>query len=127
MIKRTNDERAADRAREAALLTEILATRTAAEWELFFNPRHVPAQRVRTMVEAMADPQLETRGVIHRFPSAPGVAGPFGVPLAAFTFAHGGPSIESPPRRLGEHTLPALRDLGYGDAEIAAFKEARVI
>ena len=30
-------------------------------------------------------------------PRLPGVDGPFGVPLAAFKFAHGGPSIETPP------------------------------
>src|ERR1700754_2000677 len=49
MIKRTNDERDADHAREVALLTEILQTRTADEWEEFVQARHVPAARVRTM------------------------------------------------------------------------------
>src|SRR4051794_24695425 len=33
MIKRSNDERDADRAREAALLAEIMLTRTAQDWE----------------------------------------------------------------------------------------------
>src|SRR5436309_10460148 len=90
MIKRTNDERDADRACEAAHLAEIMLTRTAQDWEEFLQARHVPAARVRTMAEAVADPQLATRGVIHRHASGNGVEGAFGVPLAAFTFAHGG-------------------------------------
>src|SRR5438270_4043411 len=43
MIKRSNDERDADHEREVAVLTEILATRSADEWEDFLQPRHVPA------------------------------------------------------------------------------------
>jgi crotonobetainyl-CoA:carnitine CoA-transferase CaiB-like acyl-CoA transferase len=103
MIKRTNDERDEDRDREAAVLAEIMLTRTADEWEEFFQARHIPAARVRTMGEAVADPQLATRGVIHRHATAPGMEGGFGVPLAAFTFAHGGPRIDTPPPTLGQH------------------------
>src|ERR1700704_6010952 len=97
MIKRTNDERDADHAREIAVLSEIMRTRTADEWEEFLQARHVPAARVRRMEEAIADPQLATRGVIHRHAGASGVDGGFGVPLAALTFAHGGPRLDKPP------------------------------
>jgi hypothetical protein len=34
MIKRTNDERDDDRDREAAVLAEIIKTRTAQDWEI---------------------------------------------------------------------------------------------
>src|SRR5207253_1195504 len=91
MIKRTNDERDEDHDREIAVLSEIMLTRTADEWEEFLQARHVPAARVRTMGEALADPQLATRGVVHRHAAAPGLEGGFGVPLAAFTFAQGEP------------------------------------
>ena len=62
MIKKTNEERDADREREAATLREIMRTRTANEWEVFLQANHVPAARVRTMGEAVADPQLGSRG-----------------------------------------------------------------
>src|SRR5258705_192698 len=62
MAKDDNEAREADREREAALLGDILKTRTAAEWERFFQARHVPAARVRTMAEALSDPHLEGRG-----------------------------------------------------------------
>jgi crotonobetainyl-CoA:carnitine CoA-transferase CaiB-like acyl-CoA transferase len=113
MIKRTNDERDEDHDREAALLTQILATRTAQDWEEFLQARHIPAARVRTMAEAIADPQLSGRGVIHRHDSAAAIEGGFGVPLAAFTFAHGGPRIDTPPPMLGQHNEEILAELGH--------------
>src|SRR5262249_9470280 len=93
-------------------LSELMLTRTADEWEEFLQARHVPAARVRTMGEALADPQLATRGVVHRHAAATGVEGGFGVPLAAFTFAHGGRRIDSPPPTLGQHKEELLAELG---------------
>src|SRR6202049_3676478 len=77
MIKRSNDERDADRDREAAVLAQIMLARTAQEWEEFLQARHVPAARVRTMGEALADPQLATRGIVHRHAAGTGVEGAF--------------------------------------------------
>jgi len=82
MIKRSNDERDADHDREIAVLSEIMRTRTADEWEELLQARHVPAARVRSMGEALADPQLASRGVVHRHVSGNGMEGGFGVPLA---------------------------------------------
>ena len=112
LIKRTNDEREQDHARETEVLTEILKTRTANEWEEFFQARHVPAARVRTMGEAVADPQIASRGVIHHHAGAPGIEGGFGVPVAAFTFAHDGPRIDTPPPAVGQHNGEIFAELG---------------
>jgi crotonobetainyl-CoA:carnitine CoA-transferase CaiB-like acyl-CoA transferase len=112
MIKRTNAERMQDHARETAVLTEILKARTAEEWEAFFQSRHVPAARVRTMGEAVADPQTASRGIIHRHAGAPGIDGAFGVPVAAFSFAHGGPRIDTPPPGIGQHNDEVFKELG---------------
>ncbi|MGH6665538.1 MAG: CaiB/BaiF CoA transferase family protein, partial [Pseudolabrys sp.] len=112
MIKRSNEERDADRDREAALLAEIMKMRTADEWETFLQARHVPAARVRTMGEAVADPQLASRGIIHRHTGGNGIEGGFGVPLAAFTFAHDGPRIDSAPPALGQHNDEIFKELG---------------
>jgi crotonobetainyl-CoA:carnitine CoA-transferase CaiB-like acyl-CoA transferase len=112
MIKKTNEERDADRAREAQALSELMLMRTADEWETFLQARHVPAARVRTMAEAVADPHLASRRIIHRHAGGNGVEGDFGVPLAAFTFAHGGPRIDTPPPALGQHNEAIFKELG---------------
>jgi crotonobetainyl-CoA:carnitine CoA-transferase CaiB-like acyl-CoA transferase len=112
MIKKTNEERDVDRAREAQVLSEIMLMRTADEWENFLQARHVPAARVRTMAEAVADPQLASRGIIHHHAGGNGVDGGFGVPLGTFSFAHGGPRIDTPPPALGQHNEEIFKELG---------------
>jgi crotonobetainyl-CoA:carnitine CoA-transferase CaiB-like acyl-CoA transferase len=112
MIKRSNDERDADHDREVAVLGEIIRTRTADEWEVFLQSRHVPAARVRTMGEALADPHIASRGVIHRHAKGNGIDDAFSVPVAAFTYAHGGPRVDKAPPLLGQHNEEILRELG---------------
>lgn len=127
MVKQDNEAREDDREREAALLADILKTRTADEWEAFFQARHVPAARVRRLAEAVRDPQFASRGVTHRHQHAPGVESGFSVPLAAFKLAHGGPSIETPPPQFGADTEAVLAEHGYSESEIAEFRRAGVI
>ena len=100
-----------------------MATRSAAEWEDYLQSRHVPAARVRTMKEAVADPQIATRGAIHRHEQDGG----FGVPVSAFMFEHDGPRVDTPPPRLGQHTDSILRDLGYSAGDIATLRQQKVI
>jgi len=64
---------------------------------------------------------------LHRHEHVPGVGKPLTVPLAAFTFAHDGPSIERPPARVGEHTDEVLEAIGYTREEIAALRRSGAI
>ena len=112
MIKRSNEAREQDHDREAAVLAETLQTRTAEEWEEFLQARHIPAGPVRSMGEALKDPQLASRRVVHRHDRVEGIEGGIGVPVAAFTFAHGGPQIDTPPPKLGQHNEELLSELG---------------
>ncbi len=127
LIKRTNDERTADFQREHDTLAAILLTRPAAEWEEWFQARHVPASRVRTMGEALADPQLAARNLLHTHQDAPGIPGTATVPVAAFRFAHDGPRVDRPPPLFSQHTDEVLAELGYTEAEVAGFRAAKVI
>ena len=127
LIKRTNDERDADHDREERTLAEIMLTRTAAEWEVYLQERHVPASRVRKMEEALADPQIASRGLLHRHETAPGIEGSFTVPVAAFKFAHDGPRIDRPPPMFGQHNEEVLAELGYSEQDIAGFRSAKII
>ncbi|MBV9200510.1 MAG: CoA transferase, partial [Alphaproteobacteria bacterium] len=125
MIKHSNDERDADHDREIAVLSEIMLTRTAGEWEEFLQARHVPAARVRPMAQALADPQLLTRGVVHHHAATPGIDGGFSVPLAPFIFAHGGPRIDTPPPALGQHNEEIFAELGVSGERATAGKHTR--
>jgi crotonobetainyl-CoA:carnitine CoA-transferase CaiB-like acyl-CoA transferase len=127
MIKTENDARLDEREREAAIIADIIKTRTAAEWETYFQARHVPAARVRTMAEAVADPHFAGRRVFHHFDHVPGIEGPVGVPLAAFKFAHGGPSIEHPPHAMGADTDAVLAELGYASSDIARLRQNGIV
>jgi crotonobetainyl-CoA:carnitine CoA-transferase CaiB-like acyl-CoA transferase len=99
------------------VLETIMRSRSAAEWEEYLQANHVPAARVRTMGEAIADPQIASRGVLHRHMKGFGMDGPFSVPLAAFTFAHGGPRIDAPPPTLGQHNEEILAELAQAQRE----------
>jgi crotonobetainyl-CoA:carnitine CoA-transferase CaiB-like acyl-CoA transferase len=108
-------------------LTEIMPTRTAADWEEWLQARHVPASRVRTMGEALADPQLQSRGLLHASENAPGVPGAFTVPVAAFKFGHDGPRVDRPPPMLGQHNEEVLTELGYSAPQITGLRSAKII
>ena len=86
------------------MVAKKMKEKTADEWENYLEERHIPAMRVRELRETLADPQLKHRGLLHRHDNVPGVGKPVTVPVAAFKFAHDGPSLERPPARMGEHT-----------------------
>ena len=109
------------------MIAAKLKQKTAQEWEDYLQSKHVPATRVRETHETLEDPQLKHRRVLHTHETVPGVGKPVTVPLAAFKFAHDGPSIERPPARLGEHTDSVLAAVGYSAQEIAALRKAKAV
>jgi crotonobetainyl-CoA:carnitine CoA-transferase CaiB-like acyl-CoA transferase len=121
------DERYARYDEKQAMIARKLKEKTAQEWEDYFQSRHVPATRVRELKETLQDPQLKHRRVLHRHETVPGVEKAVTVPLAAFKFAHDGPSIERPPARLGEHTDEVLAAVGYTAEEIAEMRQGGAV
>lgn len=126
-IKSTNQERTTAFEEDSEILRAILGTRTAGEWEAFFQERHVPAARVRALDEALADPQLMHRSVIHEPDATSAESAGLTVPVAAFRFDHGGPSITSPPPEVGRDTRAVLSSVGYSDSEIDTMRSTGAI
>jgi crotonobetainyl-CoA:carnitine CoA-transferase CaiB-like acyl-CoA transferase len=118
------DERYARYDEKQAMVARKMKEKTAQEWEDYLQSKHVPATRVRELRETLQDPHLKHRRVLHRHESVPGVGANVTVPLAAFKFAHDGPSIERPPAQLGEHTDEILASVGYSATEIAGMRKA---
>jgi crotonobetainyl-CoA:carnitine CoA-transferase CaiB-like acyl-CoA transferase len=111
---------------EWKLVAQKMQEKTAAEWEAYLQAHHVPAAQVREMRDALKDPQLQTRRVLHQHDKVAG-AEAVNVPLAAFKFAHDGPAIDSVPPRVGEHTDEVLAIAGYGAEQIKSMRKAGVV
>ena len=114
-------------AENAACIAAHMKTRTADDWEKLLNEAHEPASRVRTIDEALAHEQVRSRGVMQAAGDAPLPGGPSRFPVAAFTYAHGSPSLDRPPPRLSEHTAQVLGELGYDETRIAVLRQAGAV
>ena len=108
-------------------VAEKMKEKTAEEWETYFQSKHVPACRVRELREAVADPHVKHRGVLHRIEEFPGAGQHMTVPLTAFKLAHGSASVERAPGRVGEHTDEVLKAVGYTDQQLAALRQSKAI
>src|SRR5690606_17774183 len=127
MIKESNADRLRAHDEEAKVIREILATKPAAEWERYLQENHIPAGRVRTLDEALSDPQLESRNVIHQHEGGVTPNQRLTVPVAAFRFEHGGPQVDALPREVGSDTDDILMSLGFTESDIAAMRKAHAI
>jgi crotonobetainyl-CoA:carnitine CoA-transferase CaiB-like acyl-CoA transferase len=112
---------------QAKVLGDLLKTKTADQWVEIFHKAGLPAERVHTVPEALAHAQLQHRAVIHTHAEVPGVGKDIKVPVAAFTYAHGGPSVRTPPPKHGQHTDDVLGELGFHKEEITAMRSAGVV
>ncbi len=104
-----------------ALCAEIentLRQKTALEWEEIVSDAGVAAMAVRDLHQAIENPQIVHRGLMHRFPHDAELGYAVCVPKAPYQLSKTGAVIHSPPPRVGQHTDEMLRRLGFGDTEI---------
>ena len=99
---------------------------TAAIWEDQLNEAHIPAARVRSLAESLTHEQISDRQVLQAS-HIPDAEGPAKLPVAAFQYQHGSPSITSAPPRLGQHSRDILVSLGYQSEDIATLLTDGVI
>jgi crotonobetainyl-CoA:carnitine CoA-transferase CaiB-like acyl-CoA transferase len=103
-------------AEDSLMLERHFLVRTADEWEKVLNAVHIPAARVRTVAEALQEPQVRSR-MIMQSQEGDGDNLPE-LPVAAFGFAESGPSLDRPVAAHGQHTDEILKELGLRDADI---------
>jgi len=113
MIKTNNNQRLDGHAREAEVLAQIISTRTAQDWEDFFRSHRIPAARIRRMEEALSDPHVQARGMIHRHEAPDSPAHGLSVAVAPFRLSDSPPEINRPPQPMGAQTHEILAALGY--------------
>jgi CoA:oxalate CoA-transferase len=90
------------------LIEEALAAAPAAEWEARLNRAGVPAGRVLSVPQALAEPQIAARQVTMRFDDVPGADRPVTVVRGGFLVDGEAPRPLLPPPRLGEHDAEIL-------------------
>lgn len=97
-------------------LEEVLAAMAAAE---------VPASRIYTIADLATDAHYAARGNVERIPALAGgtIAVPGIVPRLSATPG----AVHRRAPRLGEHSDAVLRELGHGEAEIAALRAKGIV
>lgn len=110
----TNAGRLAHRATLTPRLAARLAARTVDEWVADLRQAGIPAGRVRTIPEALADPQILARDMVTSIDHP--TAGPLRLPGIPIKLSTTPGTIRTPPPRLGEHTDRILHEILGMDA-----------
>lgn len=109
-----------------AELVAIFRTDTASSWEKVLDAAGVPAARVRSLDETLAEPHAQSRMLTREVPCGSGAVN---IHLPTLGFKVDGDVIAptAPPPSLGADTLDVLRGLGYSEADIRRLKDRAVI
>src|SRR6185295_10810624 len=98
--------REARRRNRNALNHEIesaLQRMSAAEWESILNSVGIPAGRVLTVAQALANEQVRHRRLLQTLHDFPARGQSITVTRAGFKIRGADPEVSAPPPRLGEH------------------------
>ncbi len=110
-------------------LTPLIEARLTQEptsyWVEKLNAKGIPSGNILTLQAALAQPQLEHRGTIQTI-EEPGI-GPLKLFNLTAKFSETPGSLDTPPPRLSAHTSGILQQLGYTEAQVASFKERKVV
>src|SRR5262245_18825325 len=121
-----NDPRFADdmsrRQNEAALraiIEEVLAARSAREWERILNDAGAPCASIWNLDEIIDHPQIAAREALHQVDTS---IGPQRMAGLGFKLAYGPGQIDRAAPRLGQDTDEVLARAGYTAEEIARLR-----
>jgi crotonobetainyl-CoA:carnitine CoA-transferase CaiB-like acyl-CoA transferase len=119
--------RIAHRASLTTALEAVLSQRPAADWEALCAARDIPAARVRTIAEILAEQQVRLRGFVQHVKAGLDGEADLAVPTAGFRLDGAALGLRSPPPALGAATDAVLGELGVGAAELARLRGDAVI
>jgi formyl-CoA transferase len=109
-------------------IQDALLKKSAMEWEQIINLAGVPAAKVLTIPEVMQTDQAKERAFFGEFTQEVcGLDRDIQLPKAAFKFKANGPTLRTPPPRIGADTNAILESLGYSHEEIKVLRSANIV
>ena len=116
-----------NRSQLSAILENVLALKSAVEWQALFNDAGVPVGEVIGVADALCHPQVADRGMIGSFENAPGVGRDIHIACTGVKIDGKAPITDTPPPTLGQNTEAILIELGYSDTEITRLREEKAV
>ena len=101
-----------------AMVAEIMATRTTAEWLEALDAVDIPVMPMHTVESLMDDPQLRAVGFLQTIEHP--TEGPIVQLAVPSTWSRTQPAVRRQAPRVGEHGREILEELGYAPAAIDA-------
>ncbi|MEE8442276.1 MAG: CoA transferase [Dehalococcoidia bacterium] len=109
------------------ILTNLIATRPAREWETILKARNCPTSVIQEWAEVWEDPQMLANNMFTQL-DQPGL-GPVTMVDVPIRLSGSGdnPRSHRPSSGMGEHNTEILHELGYGESEIKEMEKDGIL
>ena len=94
-----------------SMIENAIASHPADFWEQKLNDFHVPAAKVRTLVEALASDQIKSRQVLQKSLLENCRDHPSVLPIAAFSYSNDSPELTKSAPEIGQDSLKVRREI----------------
>ncbi|HVG70556.1 MAG TPA: CaiB/BaiF CoA-transferase family protein [Vicinamibacterales bacterium] len=121
----TNPRRVANEASLKEIIEPVMRKRKRDEWIAALADAGVPCGAVRSVPEALSDPQVSTRRMVEAVEHA--VLGSMKVLGTPIKLSDTSASVRSAPPTLGQHTDTVLAELGLSGADITALRTRAIV
>ena len=108
-----------------SMIEAITATKTTREWLEIFETHEIAAARINTVEQAFEDPVILATNMVKTVDHP--TAGPIKILDKPWHLSKSPGNEELPPPPLGWHTVEVLRQAGFQEEEIAAYKNDGII